>query len=163
MDTSSAGPEVGDSPAPARPLGQALIWTILVLTGFNALSAIAGGVGILLSDGLGMPRSMLSGSPFESFVVPGIVLGVAIGGTQILAFLLLCIRKASALVWTAVAGFGMLIWIFVETGIIAGLSWLQVLYFATGAGQVALVLAMLGVVSWLPRPSFSGRKRVIGT
>ncbi|MES1169124.1 MAG: hypothetical protein ABUL47_00370, partial [Leifsonia sp.] len=45
----------------------------------------------------------------------------------------------------------MTIWIFVETGIIAGISWLQVLYFATGTIQLVLVLALLGVVRWLPR------------
>lgn len=42
----------------------------------------------------------------------------------------------------------MTIWIFIETGI-AGISWLQVVYFATGVAQ--LVLALLGVVRWLPR------------
>lgn len=42
----------------------------------------------------------------------------------------------------------MTIWIFIETGI-TGISWLQVVYFATGVAQ--LVLALLGVVRWLPR------------
>jgi hypothetical protein len=45
----------------------------------------------------------------------------------------------------------MTIWIFIETGIIAGISWLQALYFATGVAQLILVLALLGVVRWLPR------------
>lgn len=56
--------------------------------------------------------------------------------------------KETALVWAAIAGIGMTIWIFIETGI-AGISWLQVVYFATGVAQ--LVLALLGVVRWLPR------------
>ena len=61
----------------------------------------------------------------------------------------------------------MIIWIFVETGIIAGISWLQVIYFATGTTQLILVLALLGVVGWLPRaplqPAASGAVRSRGT
>lgn len=68
---------------------------------------------------------------------------------------MLLLGRRSSLPWAAVAGFGMVIWIFVETGIIAGISWLQVLYFATGVTQLVLVLALLGVVRWLPRPSES--------
>lgn len=74
-----------------------------------------------------------------------------VGGTQGLAMVLLLMRRESALLWSAVAGLGMLIWIFVETVVIHGGSWLQVLYFATGTLQIALVLALLGVVGWLPR------------
>ncbi len=76
-----------------------------------------------------------------------------IGGTQSLAAVLLIRRRPSALLWAAVAGFGMIVWIFVETGLIRGLSWLQVLYFATGTLQLVLVLVLLGVVAWLPPTS----------
>jgi len=34
---------------------------------------------------------------------------------------------------------------------IQAFGWLQLLYFATGVLEVALVLAVLGIVSWLPR------------
>ncbi|MDQ4490642.1 hypothetical protein RBS60_10560 [Sinomonas sp. ASV486] len=118
---------------------------------FNALSAVAGGVGMLLTDGLGMPRSFLDNSPFNSFLVPALILLIVIGGTQTLATVLLIGRRASALLWTAVAGFAMLIWILTETVMIQGFSWLQALYFATGGVELILVLALLGIVSWLPR------------
>ncbi len=123
----------------------------MALTVFNALSAVGGGIAILATNGMGMPRSMLANGPFTSFAWPGIVLLVVIGGTQAVAVMTLLARAASALLWTAIAGFGMVVWIFVETGIIAGISWLQVIYFATGILQLALVLALLGIVRWLPR------------
>jgi len=126
-------------------------WTALVLSAFNALSALGGGIGILLTDGLGMPASMLTGGPFSSFTLPGIVLLVVVGGTQVLAATLLFTRRESAPLWLAVAGFGMLVWIFVETMMIRGGSVLQVLYFSTGSVQLILALALLGVVAWLPR------------
>ncbi|CAN5446348.1 hypothetical protein BH10ACT7_BH10ACT7_04050 [soil metagenome] len=122
---------------------------------FNTVSAVAGGVAVL-GGWLGMPTSMLSNGPFDTFLWPGIVLLVVVGGTQLIASVLLIRRRESSLVWSAVAGFGMVIWIFVETGIIAGISWLQVVYFATGTIQLILVLALLGVVGWLPRVSLRG-------
>jgi len=132
-------------------LRNATFFGALILSAFNALSAIAGGIGILATGGLGMPASMLASGPFTSFTLPGIVLIVVVGGTQALATGLLIVRREAALLWTAVAGTGMLVWIFIEMMMIGGGSWLQVLYFATGTAQLVLVLALLGVVQWLPR------------
>ena len=134
-------------------LQKLLIRCAMVLADFNALSAVGGGIAILLTDGLGMPASMLAGSPFSSFTWPAVILILVIGGSQAVAAVLLIARREAALVASAIAGLGMLVWIFTETGIIAGISWLQILYFATGLAQVALVIALLGVVGWLPRRS----------
>ena len=131
----------------------AAFWGALVVTAFNALSAIGGGIGILLTDGLGMPESLLAGGPFTSFALPGLVLVIVVGGSQALAAGLLIARRESALLWTAVAAVGMLIWIYVEITIIGGGAWLQLLYFATGIIQVVLVLALLGIIDWMPRAS----------
>lgn len=122
--------------------------TLLTITIFNAVSALAGGAAIL-TGWLRMPPSLLDGSPFDTFLWPGIILLVIVGGTQAVAAVLLLRRSGSSLAWASIAGFGMIIWIFVETGIIAGLSWLQVLYFATGTVQLVLVLAQSGVVKWI--------------
>lgn len=136
-------------------LRSAAFWSLAILTMFNALSAIGGGIGILATNGLGMPASFLASGPFTTFLWPGLILLVVIGGSQALAAWLLIARRESALFWSAVAGFGMLIWIFTETGMIRGISWLQVLYFATGALQLVLVLALLGIVGWLPRTTLT--------
>lgn len=64
---------------------------------------------------------------------------------------LLLARREAGLFWSAVAGFGLILWIYVETGMIRGTSWLQVLYLATGIAQLILVMALLGVAAWLPR------------
>jgi len=134
---------------------KALYWSLLSVTAFNAISALAGGVAILLPGVLGMPRSMLVNGPFDSFLLPGLVLALVVGGTQSLAAGLLFLGRESAPLWTSVAGFGMVIWIFVETGVIATISWLQVVYFASGSLQLILVLALLGIAGWLPRAPLS--------
>ena len=101
-----------------------------------------------------MPRCRERGQqkrPFTSFFLPALILLVVIGGTHVLAAVLLLRRRGSSLRWTAVAGFAMIIWILVETVVIYGFSWLQGIYFTTGVAEVALVLALLGIVPWLPR------------
>ncbi|WP_146340677.1 hypothetical protein [Nesterenkonia sp. NBAIMH1] len=121
-----------------------LAWRITVgVTLFNAVTAVAGGVAIVLTGGLGMPASMLSNSSFDSFLWPGIILVVIVGGTQLVAAVLTIARQSSAPLWVAVAGCSMVIWIFVETVLIEGFSWLQGLYFATGLLQLILVIGIL--------------------
>ena len=61
-------------------------------------------------------------------------------------------RSRIALLLSAVAGFGMLIWIFVELALLRQYSWLQTLYFAHGCSELLLVLALLGLVPSLARP-----------
>lgn len=135
------------------------LWALIALAMFQAVSAIAGGAGLIATAGLGMPPSFLDGGPFRSFVWPGLILIGVVGGSQALAAGLLLARRESALLWSAVAGFGMIVWIFTETGMIRGMSWLQVLYFATGITQLVLVMAMLGVAGWFPRASLSHASR----
>ena len=123
----------------------------MVITVLNAASAVGGAVAILVTNGLGMPLSMLDGSPFTSFLVPGLILLAVVGGTQILAAVLLIGRRRASLLGMAFAGFTMIVWILVETVVIQGFGLLQALYFATGALQIILTLALLGIVAWVPR------------
>ncbi|WP_314094172.1 hypothetical protein [Microbacterium foliorum] len=130
-------------------------WALIALAIFQAVSAFAGGIGLIATGGLGMPQSFLDDGPFRSFVWPGLILIGVVGGSQGLAAGLLLARRESALLWSAAAGFGMIVWIFTETGMIRGMSWLQALYFATGIAQLVVVMALLGVASWFPRTSLS--------
>jgi hypothetical protein len=128
-----------------------LAWTVLtVVASFNALSAVGGAIAMFLTDGLGMPRSFLAGSPFPDFFVPALLLLVVVGGTQTIAAISLFRRRPLALFWAAFAGFTMVTWIMVETAIIRGFGLLQGLYSLTGVGELVLVLALLGIVSWMP-------------
>ena len=50
---------------------------------------------------------MLENAPFDSFLWPGLILVVVVGGTQTTAALTLLRRTRSALFWSAIAGLGM--------------------------------------------------------
>lgn len=119
---------------------------LLVLLYFGAVSAVAGGVLGVVANGAGVPLESLQGTPFTSYLIPGLILGVVIGGTQGLAAITTQRQDAYSHVAAAVAGFGMIIWIFVELAI-TGYSWLQAVYLALGVGELLLVLVLLGVLN----------------
>jgi hypothetical protein len=121
--------------------------TLVVWLWFGALSALAGGVLGVFANGAGVPLAYLHGTPFSSYLIPGLVLGVVIGGTQLAAAILLQRRHPYDLTAASVAGFGMIVWIFVELAVISEYSPLQALYLGVGMGELALVLLNLGLLA----------------
>lgn len=124
----------------------------MVLALVGAVSALSGAVMAVAWNGAGVPLEYLAGSPFSSYLIPGLILGVVVGGTQLGAAVAVHRCSAHALVLAAVAGFGMLIWIFVELAMIKQYSWLQSVYFAHGTLELILVLALLGAIPGLVHP-----------
>ncbi len=123
---------------------------------FGAVSALAGFLIAVPGHGGGFPLDALKGTPFTSFVIPGLILGVVVGGTQLTAALAMVRAGPARLLLASVAGFGMLIWIFTELAMV-GYSVLQTVYFALGAVELILVLALLGVAPWLLGPDDPGQ------
>lgn len=119
---------------------------LLGITSFMAISAIGGGIGLIATNGLGMPVSDLSTSPFGSYVIPGIILLVIFGGTQTLAAIYLIKRHPKANLVTAIAGFGAIIWIFVEMYMTPIKHWLQIAVFVLAIAELSLVFLALKVL-----------------
>jgi len=135
-----------------RLSNRSVVRTLVALAIFGALSASIGAVLAIAANGAGIPIEYLAHSPFSSYFVPGLVLGVVVGGTQLAAAVTLLAKRRTALLLSAVAGFGMLIWIFVELAIIRQYSWLQTAYFGLGGLEFILVLALLGICPALVDP-----------
>ncbi|MET0861454.1 MAG: hypothetical protein ABW091_10550 [Microbacterium sp.] len=110
------------------------------------MSASIGGALGVFANGAGVPLSYLENSPFTSYLLPGVILGVVVGGTQLAAAISMLIHDIHRYAWCTVAGFGMLIWIFTELAIMSEYSWLQAVYFGVGVLELALTLALLGVL-----------------
>jgi len=140
----------------AKPLPASVTGGILVaLLLFGAVSSFAGGVLGVFLDGAGVPLEYLAGTPFTTYLVPGLVLGIVVGGTQLVGAIALIRKRQTALLLSAVAGFGMLAWIFVEIAMIVEYSPLQTAYFVLGIGELMAVLALLGIsprvaAAWRP-------------
>ena len=125
--------------------------TLLLVQAFVALTALAGGAVLMisaLSDGFSSswtpPSEYLEGSPFSSYLVPGLILAVVIGGGHVFAFAELERHRPWALLAAAAAGLALLIWIFVQMAVIP-FSVLQAVYFGAGLLEVGLVLLLLDV------------------
>lgn len=131
---------------PAPRFARAVRGSLIAMLVFGAVSAFAGAVLGVALNGAGVPLRYLDGSPFDSYVIPGLLLGVVVGGTQAVAVLALVRRHVLALLASTVAGVGMLVWIFVELAMMLEYSILQTLYFALGLGEVLGVLGLLGLL-----------------
>ena len=126
---------------PSRGVARAL----MVLLGFGVASCLIGAVMGIGFNGAGVPLEYLDGSPFDSYVVPGLILGVVVGGTQLLGLIGMLSKRMPGLLLASIAGFGMVIWNFIEIAVIGEYSFLQAVYFALGILELIAVLALLGV------------------
>ena len=130
---------------------------LLIAEAFVALTATAGGavlvVGALIPETatvLNPPDEYLASSPFGSYLVPGLVLALIIGGAHALAFVVQLRRIRWGMLAAAVAAFAVLIWIFVQMLFIP-FSFLQALYFLLGLAEAGLVMLGLGIAEIGPR------------
>lgn len=122
---------------------------LLAVSWFSAVSAVVGMVGLTVGGGMGLPPEWLDASPFDGYFWPGIILGLVVGGTQVLALVAQYRGFALAPGLHAAAGLVMMIWIFVEIAMMLVWSPLHGIYFV--AGLVQVVLAVLALGAW-PRP-----------
>ena len=122
---------------------------LLVSSWFSLVSALAGMIGLTVGGGMGLPPEWLDGTGFTSYLWPGVILGVVVGGVKAVALAASHRRLRVAPGLHAAAGLVMMIWIFVEIALMLVWSPLHGIYFAAGLLQV--VLAVLALGAW-PRP-----------
>ena len=118
---------------------------LIILSGFLALSAIGGGIG-LLADINNPPLAMLAGSPFSDFTIPGVSLLLLVGGTSAAATILVIRRHRFSRLCAIAAGTAILIFELIEVSVLgspAGVARnLQILYTVNG------ILILACAVGW---------------
>ncbi len=133
-----------------------LLRIILLLINFIiGLGALAGGYACLIdpvTPPLGATTEMLQGgSPFSTFLIPGIVLFGLFGVGNLLCSIFL-LKQYNYLGYVAgLLGGSMIVWIVVQVLIIKTVVFLHVLFFAIGATQGLIGLALLykdGLFPW---------------
>jgi len=117
---------------------------LIGLLAFVGLAAVGGGIGLMVANGSGLPADTLSYSLFDSFVVPGLLLAIVVGGSQLVAAYLLLANRRHGLATSLLAGFILLAWIYGELYVTHAHSWLQTLMFAIGIIEVGFVALMHG-------------------
>jgi hypothetical protein len=116
------------------------IWTLALL----GIGAIGGGVFMILdpaSKVMGMPHRFLDHSPFQSFLIPGIILLLANGVLPLLIMFAAMRRSPGYGWWVAFQGCVLIGWISVEVVMLRVVDWPHYLYWAVG-----LMLIVSGLV-----------------
>ena len=126
-----------------RTLRKILFVLLVVMNGFLTLTAILGGFSILI--GINVPSvEQLSESIFKGVTIPGIALFLVVGGSALVATILLIRRSKFSILSSTIAGIIIMFFEFVEVMIIgspAGVAQtLQIFYF--GLGTLIVCLSM---------------------
>ncbi len=116
---------------------------LLLLVG---VSAVIGGYGLITTNGLGMPTSWLEGSPFKSYLFPGLILTFIIGGIFITTSVLIFMKYKYAMQASVIAGICLVIWIFTEVYIIKHSNILQWFYFLIAIFTIIAGLSSMHVI-----------------
>ena len=99
------------------------------------VGAVGGGLGLVLDptgESLGMTAGWLAGSPFSTFLIPGLFLFMVNGlGTLLGSVATFKIHKLAGEIAMAL-GAVMVLWIIIQVAIIGYTSFLQPLYFVVG-------------------------------
>ena len=140
-------PSMKDStPTPSRSAGwsrvqseRVLFWLLAVM-GFLAATC---GVLLIATDGLGMSRTDLEHSPFDSFLIPGLLLTIVVGGSQLAAAQLLRARSSVSELPAIGAGAALLGWILVEAVMVRNGRGLQAFIFAYAVAEIAVSIHLL--------------------
>jgi hypothetical protein len=75
---------------------------------------------------------LLSFTPFTSFLLPGLILLLFVGGSSLAAFVQLLSKQASASRFAKIAAVILMGWIIGELLLVRAFSWLQVVCIITG-------------------------------
>ena len=130
----------------------------LLLLAILGLSAIGGGGALIISPSGkllgGLPLSILQHSPFDNFLIPGIILFIILGVFPLFIVFALIKKPTSEFAerfnmfsdmywaWTfsIYIAFALIIWIQVETIYIQGVDWLQTFYMLFSIPMIIFAL-----------------------
>src|SRR6202140_3451632 len=119
----------------------------MVLEIFLGIGALFGGIQFILApDGhlLGTPLSMLAGTPFHSFLVPGLLLFLFVGLGPMVAAAITARRRAIGPLAAFAVGLTLMGWITAEMVIVAGLTSLFWAFYLV----LGTVIAAVGLAWW---------------
>lgn len=125
---------------------------LIILTGFLALTGILGGIALLANINT-PPLEQLQGSIFTNWAIPGLGLFVFVGGSALLATILLIRKNKYGVLFAMVAGIIIMFFEFVEVQAIGSppgvAQTLQVFYFGLG-----MFIAIVSIGIWFTDLSF---------
>jgi hypothetical protein len=119
-------------------------WTAILALGLLGISSVIGAIPMMLDPNgtpWQMPQSLLDSSPFDSYLIPGIILCIA-NGVLSLASLVGTVRRDPGYArWVVLQGAVLAVWLAFEIAMIRRVMGLHYLY-----GCLAVALIVSGIV-----------------
>jgi len=112
-------------------------WFLIGVELFVGANAVYGGIGLMV-NGMGMPMDWLVGTPFESWLLPGVFLLLIIAVPMVAAAVAELVRSPWAYLVSLAAGLLQIGWIVGQVGILQRYFFLQPLLLAAGIAVAAL-------------------------
>jgi len=97
------------------------IYLLIIFVLLQGISGLLGGISLIIDPSggqIGLPVNWLEGSPFENFLIPGIILLTVLGVFPLITTMGLISGTRKALISSRLIGYALLIWIGVEVIII---------------------------------------------
>ena len=125
----------------------------VVLEVLLSIGALGGGLVLMIAprgEIMPLPLSALAGSPFDTYLVPGLILFAVLGLGPLVAARLAWVRHRLAPTAAAVVGAGLLIWVVVEVAVIGYSNEppLQAIYAILGVAIVFIAARWVVVDGW---------------
>lgn len=119
-----------------------LLFGLHLFVGIGAI--FGGGMAILNPAGPGgMSKEALVNSPFENFLIPGIILFTIIGLGNIFSAITICFKSRFQGYISSIFSWALVIWIVVQCIMLGGVVFLHVIYFCIGLFEGALSTLLL--------------------
>ncbi len=122
------------------------VYAILaVLHFFVGIGALFGGGAAILNplSPLGVPLDILENSPFENFLIPGLILFLIIGIGSLVSGLTAVSKSDYQGYYSSVSSWALMIWIVVQCLMIRAVAFPHVLFFLIGLAGAVLALTIL--------------------
>ena len=137
---------------PTQPLSR-VATAAIVLETLLSIGALGGGLVLMIAprgEIMPLPLSALAGSPFDTYLVPGLILFGVLGFGPLVAAGLAWLRHPLAPTAAFAVGVGLLIWVAVEVAIIGYSNEppLQALYAILGVAIVLIAARWVVVDGW---------------
>lgn len=120
---------------------------LFILVSFVAVTAMLSGLFMISNpDGsiMNLPLSLLDGTPFKNFLIPGILLTTIVGGVNLLAVFYNIQRHVNRYNWAMAGGIIISGWIVVQMILIQAAHWLHFLYLGFGILIILLAYQLKG-------------------
>lgn len=125
---------------------------LFAIDAFAALTAVGGGIALVTGlEGDRFSLDLLKGTPFTTFVVPGLILAALVGGSATYAAIVTLRNPYGGAMASALAGTILMGWIIGEVLMLnqpVAFTWVEAFFFAVGLTMATLGLALSRIGHW---------------